>query len=250
MFGGGLGSSMGDMMSSSGFNIWENKYKSQFMLYSHNNDLLFLIGIKFSEFNFMKRVASYNKGNKFSTPYPNETYNNYSDIEKALSMKYLPLPENIRNFSYCCKTKDVNPKYFIIDYPAYNFKYTNHRFLMIENEILKELKIKNFLRCKDGGTTKIIVIDEDGNEHVFFSPTPLSQTQKHKKYDDIELIDATEVEKIKLLKILNMDLINSNTNDSRYYLDKTTNIDWEEATNTVKERINNGVEKIRNSKWQ
>ena len=208
MIGGGLGSGRGDMKQAAGKNVWEDKDKAPFTIYSHNKNLIFLIGRTdwTTEFNFMEKVASYDKGNKFNRPYPNETFVNFKEIEKALSMKYLKIPESIRKIEYCYKTKDATPKYFVVDYPAYNFKYDNHRFFVIENEIVKEFVIKNFVRYRDGGTTIITITDENGFEHKFFSPTSLPEKILCEKWDDIELIETTEKEKVELAKLLNLNL--------------------------------------------
>lgn len=209
MIGGGFGSGRGDMLVATGKNVWkDDDDNSRITIYSQNNDLILLMGESdcVPEFNFMKRVASYDKGNPFNRPYPNETFVNYSDIEKALSMKYLKLPENIRNIEYCYKTKDVNPKYFIVDYPAYNFQYNNHRFFIIENYIVIEYKITNFVRYKDGGTTIITVIDEIGNEHKFFSPTSLPEKTLCEKFDEYELVEVLGKEKKEIVKLLKNDI--------------------------------------------
>jgi len=211
MIDGGFGSGRGDMKKATGKNVWEDKHKSPFTIYSHNKNLIFLIGRTdwTPEFNFMQKVASYDKGNKFNhpyPPYPNETFVNYEEIERALSMKYLKIPESIRHIEYCYKTKDETPTYFVVDYPAYNFKYDNHRFFVIKNEVTEEFEIKNFMRYRDGGTTIITVIDENGNEHKFFSPTSLPTKTLCEKWDEIELIEVTEIEKIELAKLLNLDL--------------------------------------------
>jgi len=205
MGGDGFGSGRGDMKKETGKNVWENQYKEPFTIYSHNDNLILLIGKTdyTPEFNFMTRVASYNKGNPYNSPYPNETFVNYDEIEKALSMKYLKIPETIRKIEYCYKTKDEIPKYFVIDYPAYNYRYDNHRFFMIENNVLREFEIKDFTRYRDGGTTIITVIDENNNEHKFFYPTLLPTKTLCEKWDDIELIEVDETEKIKIIKFLN-----------------------------------------------
>lgn len=208
MIGGGYGSGRGNMTQSDGKNVWEDKHKAPFKVYSHNNDLIFLIGrVDWTpEFNFMKKVASYDKGNPFSHSYPNETLINFEEIEKALSMKYLKIPENIRKIQYSCKTKDENPKYFLVDNPAYNFKYDNHRFFVIENEIIKEFKITNFVRYRDGGTTIITVSDESGIEHKFFSPSSFSEKTLYEKWDETELIPISKNEKQKLVELLKLNL--------------------------------------------
>jgi hypothetical protein len=208
MIGGGFGSGRGYMKVADGKNVWEDKNKAPFRIYSHNKDLLFIIGRTdwTGEFNFMTKVASYDKGNPFNHPYPNETFVNFKEIEKALSMKYLKIPESIRKIEYCYKTKDTTPKYFVVDYPAYNFKYDNHRFFVIENEHIKEFGIKNFVRYKDGGTTIITVTDENGIEHKFFSPTSLPEKTLCEKWDKTELIEASETEKQKLTELLNLNV--------------------------------------------
>jgi len=207
MIGGGHGGGRGDMKQANGKNVWEGKHKGPFSIYSHNKNLIFLIGRIdwMPEFNFMTKVASYNKGNPFNHPYPNETFLNYEEIEKALSMKYLKIPESVRKIEYCYKTKDETPKYFLVDYPAYNFKYDNHRFFEIENEVAKEYEIKNFDRYRDGGTTYITVVDESGIEHKFFSPTSFEKTLCE-KFDETELITTTEDEKQKLAELLKLNL--------------------------------------------
>lgn len=208
MIGGGFGSGRGDMKQADGKNVWEDKHKAPFRIYSHNKNLIFIIGRTdlTPEFNFMKKVASYDKGNPFNHPYPDEIFVNFKEIEKALSMKYLKIPESIRKIEYCYKTKDETPKYFLVDYPAYNFKYDNNRFFVIENETVKEFEIKNFVRYRDGGTTIITVNDENGNEHKFFSPTSLPKKILCEKWDETELIEASEAEKEKLSKLLKLDL--------------------------------------------
>ena len=196
------GSSRGNMVSNSGQNIWES-YKSELKIHSHDDNLVLLIGKYVTEFNFMKRVASYNKGNRFSKPYPNESFNNYSEIEKALECKYLELPMNIRTISYSYKLKGTE-KYILVDYPAYKFHYTNQRFFLIEeNNIPKQLDIINFERYRDGGTTYITVIDSEGNSHLMYSPTSFNKG-KIATYDELELIETTEEEKQMLLVLLNI----------------------------------------------
>lgn len=215
MLGGGIGSGRGDMKKSTGKNVWLDKHKMPFTVYSHKDNLIFLIGREdwLPEFNFMTKVASYYKGNPFNRPYPNETRINYNEIEKALTMKYLKIPESIRRIEYCQKTKDTTPKYFVIDYPAYNFKYDNHRFFVVENDIIDEFEIKKFVRYRDGGTTIITVVDNSGNEHKFFSPTTFQTENICKKWDDVELLETTEKEKDELAKLLNLTLVNDISDD-------------------------------------
>lgn len=208
MIGGGMGSGRGSMIESEGKNVWEDAYCMPFKIYSHDNNLVLIMKGGISEFNFMTKVACYDKGNPFNHPYPNETFVNSSEIEKALSIKYLKIPEDIRKVEYCYKTKDVIPKYYLIDYPAYNFKYENHRLFVIENDTVKQFEIKNFLRFRDGGTTIVNLLDENGIEHKFFSPQKMFPTEKELSttFDDVELIEATEFEKANLVSLLGLEL--------------------------------------------
>ena len=187
MLDGGMGSSHGNMMTAHGKNVW-GEFEKNFTIHSHDENLILVLDdIKFS---FMKKVASYDKGNPFCHPYPNETFVNYEEIKKALSMNFLKLPDNIRHVGYVFRTEDVS-KYFIVDYPAYNFKYDNQRFRVVENSVVKEYPIKNFVRYRDGGTTIITIIDENGIEHKLFSPQRMFDNGKNlkPKFDEIELIE-------------------------------------------------------------
>ncbi len=208
MVDGGIGYSRGNMRQFSGKNIWKAQNEAPLTIYSHDKNLILLMGRTDwnPEFNFMEKVASYDKGNPYNKPYPNETFVNFEEIEKSLSLKYLKIPESIRKIEYCYKTKDSTPKYFVVDYPAYNFNYNNHRFFVIENEAIEEFKIKNFVRAKDGGTTIITVMDESGTEHKFFSPTSLPEKSLCEKWDETELVAVSKEEKQKLVELLKLDL--------------------------------------------
>jgi hypothetical protein len=202
---GGCRSGRGDMQYSSFKNVLAENYRKNYNFFSFGQTAM-LYAKDSREFNFMTKVASYDKGNPYNRPYPNETFVNYKEIKDALSFKYLRIPDSIREIGYCYKTKGENPKYFLIDYPAYNFNYTNHRFFVIENETVKEFKIQNFVRYRDGGTTIINVLDENEIEHKFFSPTRLPEKKLCEKWDEIELIEVTEPEKQKLVELLKLDL--------------------------------------------
>jgi hypothetical protein len=205
IMGGGMGSGRGNMTISSGKNVWEERdYKQKISILRHADNLLLSMGESIPEFNFMKKIAEYDKGNKFSQSYPNEKFDNYDEIQKIIfNSRYLKIPEDIRSISYCFKTKDKS-KYFLVDCPAYNFKYDNHRFFVIENKIPKQYTIKGFDRYRDGGTTFITVTDENGKDHVFFSPT-FAAKDLCEKWDDTELIKVTKNEEAKLVKLLNID---------------------------------------------
>lgn len=206
MVDGGFGSSHGDMMQSSGKNVWDDQDQT-FSIYSHGQNLILILGsCGVPKFNFMTKVADYNIGNPYDHPYPNETFTNFCEIEKTLEMQYVKIPESIRQIAYLYKTKDISPKFFIVDFPAYNFQYTTHRFRVIENERVKEYEVKSFVRHRDGGTTIITVLDESQKEHKFFSPTSLPTKTLVEKWDDIELVEVTVEEKQKIVELLQLEL--------------------------------------------
>jgi len=205
MIEGGFGNSRGDMKIGVGRNVWETfKCSKPFTIYSDKDNLLFLKHNS-SELNFMTKVASYNKGNPFDHPYPNETFFNYEEIEKALSLKYLKLPDT-RSIVYCYKTNTETPKYFIVDCPAYKFRYDQFKFFVVENNSVKEYEIDKFTRYRDGGTTIITVIDENGKMNKFFVPTPMSAKNLCKTWNDDMLIEVTNEEKSKLIELLSSTL--------------------------------------------
>jgi hypothetical protein len=203
MDGGGHGSGRGNMITASGKNAWETKYKQSFKVMYHSPQLLLMIGD--FEFNFMQKIAGYDKGNPFNANYPQVTSMNADEIERVLRMKYLKLPESVRVIEYVFKTKDEKPKYFIADYPAYNFKYDNHRLRMIQEDVVTDLVIDKFVRYKDGGTT--IITTKDGNK--LFAPQTMFPTEDKliPKWNDIELVEVEdEAERNYVIEPLKMNL--------------------------------------------
>lgn len=187
-------------------NVFAESFRRNYEFFSFGENAM-LYAKDLNEFNFMKKVAAYDKGNPFNHPYPNETFLNYPEIVDALKMKYLKLPQSIRTIQYLYKTKDeFYPIFIVIDCPAYNFQYKNHRFRIIQGEIVREYKITNFQRFKDGGTTIITVLDENNIEHKFFSPTSLPQKVLCEKWDDEELIEVTDDERKKIIELLQIEL--------------------------------------------
>lgn len=208
MHNGGFGSGRGSMTVASGKNVHGTEYKKSFTIHSHDRFLMLSIGDKdlLPEFNFMTKVASYDKGNPFCHPYPNETSLNISELEKVLELKYLKIPENIRKIQYCFKTTDENPEYFLVDFPLYNLRYSNHRFFAIQNNVSIEYKIKDFQRFRDGGTTIMTVIDDKGIEHKFFTPQRMNKNSLCEKWDETELVPVSDEEQEMLVKLLGLEL--------------------------------------------
>lgn len=210
MVDGGFGSGRGNMTKAIGENPWEdNKYDKPLTVYTFDKNLMIIFGREDwgREFEFMSKVASYDKGNPYNHPYPNETFFNYKEIEEALKLKFLKIPEDIRNIEYCYKTTEEVPTFFVVDHPKYNFKYDNHRFRSITGNKISEYQIKNFQRFRDGGTTIITVTDSLNIDHEFFSPTSLPKKVLCEKWDDIELVEASDEEKQIIIDMLNLKVI-------------------------------------------
>lgn len=188
MVGGG-GGSWGDIEKRNGTNVWENKYKAPFSLCVHGENMLYFVGKEIEcNFNFLKKVAS------------TKTHLNVDQIEITLSRRYLKIPVSVRKVMYTLKTNEDNPKYILVDYPAYNFKYENIRLFVIDNEGVKELKNVNCVRY---GNTFIIYLDDNGTEHIFVSPCG----DEPSKLDDINLIATSDNERQNLITLLGLDVV-------------------------------------------
>lgn len=203
---GGYGGGRGEMKSREFTNVLsENNYKKH-TFYSFGQTAMLKSSI--IDFHFLTKVGSYDKGNLNDT-FCHETKINYDEIQKALSLKYQKIPDSIRKIAYCFKTKELIPQYILIDYPAYNISYENHRFYIIKNKVAKELKIMEFLRQRDGGTTIITVIDEFGELLKFFSPTKFPEKTLIEKYDNMELSEVTDDERNSLIELLKLEIAES-----------------------------------------
>lgn len=176
LFGAGMGSGRGNMMKSSGRNVWGRKYHKKIQVLSQDPQLLYIDDEFNSNFNFMTLIARKGKPEN-SFLYRDRTggaFFNESEFEKLSNEKYLKIPEDVRTIEYLYKTTGlVNNLTFCIHYPTYNFGYNNQVFNVIDKDSVKEYKVINFIRYKDGGTTIITVEDDKGEKHKFFSPTRL-----------------------------------------------------------------------------
>jgi hypothetical protein len=95
--------------------------------------------------------------------------------------------------------------YIIVDFPTYNFKYNSHNFYVIDNGKTEKMQITAFDRYRDGGTTYIKVVDSEGKEHVFFSPTKMGNGTKVPTWDDKELIEIPYEDLRVITKILGIE---------------------------------------------
>lgn len=243
MVGGGHGSGRGTMITASGQNVWETKYKMDFKVMYHSPQLLLMIGDVLPEYNFMEKIAGYDKGNPFNANYPQVTSVNMNEVERVLSMKYLKLPSSVRVMEYIFKTKEEKPRYFCTDYPAYNFNYDNHRLRVIEGDVITDLVIDKFVRYRDGGTT--IITTKDG--HKLFSPQTMFPVEGEltPKWDDIELVAVEdEAERGRIIGLLKIDLAPSreDKNEPRYN-EKELQMAFDDAVEITESRLSTDTTK-------
>ncbi len=204
---GGYSGGRGEMRQCDFKDVLSDSYNKNCEFYRFEQNAM--LKMNSFDFHFLTKIGSYDKGNPYNKPYSNETKINYDEIQKALSLKYQKIPDSIRKIAYCFKTKELIPQYILIDYPAYNISYENHRFYIIKNKVARELKIMEFLRQRDGGTTIITVIDEFGELHKFFSPTKFPEKALVEKYDNMELSEVTDDERNSLIELLKLEIAES-----------------------------------------
>ncbi len=207
--GGGFGSGRGIVTYASGENVWNPKYSSA-VSYKKCYPYLCLT-IQLDEFNFLSAIGAYKKqGNDIIEP--------VGDIANVIqiisSHRYLKLPESIRKIQYVFKfsvpdSNEIN--YLLVDYPAYNFQYSNHRcfFLKANNgAVTKNLQfiITDFKRARDGGSTwiKMQSIDSDNRmyEYMLFSPSKLGMAVgevRKATLNELELDENVSPEEIDML---------------------------------------------------
>jgi hypothetical protein len=192
---GGSGGGNGSMTHGGGKNVWKDlKYGNQKVSYfKHDTNLLLSFGEFNSSFNFLTLM-----GRTCSNTYEYKHSNAQSSfglglIKNVLSCDYLKIPQDVRNIAYACKLEKEN-SYILVDYPAYNFGYMSHDFYFCENGIFEKMKVTNFSRARDGGSTWITLKDKNNVEHEFFYPTSFS-TDKDATWDDKKIINIKETEK-------------------------------------------------------
>lgn len=226
---GGGSSSQGSMESTSVQNIWEVDYKNEVKIKIVDSNLFLSVGkgTYESAFNFMTLVARFSEKEFYNRDSELPSTFNVEEINQALSKKYLKIPDSIRKIQYLMKLQlpsydlkevgkvelELNKKqvmYFVVDYPAYNFNYTNHRFRIIRGKSVEECEVKDFVRYRDGGTTIITVIDSKGKEHRFFSPTNLCDPKDRENATwDLQILNenVSKEEREKIISLLDIDLV-------------------------------------------
>jgi hypothetical protein len=228
LYSGGS-SSQGSMESISVKDIWEADYKNEVKIKIADSNLFLGVGkgTYESAFNFMTLVGRFSENEYYFRDSEFPSTFNVEEIDQALSKKYIKIPDSIRKIQYLMKLQlpsydlkevdklelELNKKqviYFVVDYPAYNFNYTNHRFRIVRGKSVEECEVKDFVRYRDGGTTIITVIDSKGKEHTFFSPTNLwdPKDKKNSTWDKQILVEnVSKEEREKIVSLLDIDVV-------------------------------------------
>ena len=211
------------MVKSAGINIWEREYANYVSYQKCYPKMILQIGRIGIDFDFLECRGRYFDNLKLNNdPYCNpflaqlEKYPN-EEIKKVIfSAKYLKLPDSARKIEYIFKYgREGNEIYVVIDYPAFNFKYDNHRFFFVDFKggTATEATIKSFQRFRDGGTTIIEVETKERTEYRLISPQTMfpnnsqNPTLTGSGVIDTELItDISDEEITVLIKILDLQI--------------------------------------------
>lgn len=208
---GGISNSRGSMGKGSLLNPWADKYRRRMSLFIHDGYMLITFGEHSSEMNFLRlearksAIASNFRHSAFPSNFGHEI------LKNAMSKDYLKLPMDVRTITYAHKVINENV-YIIVDYPTYGFTYDSHAFHVIDNGKMEKMQVTGFDRYKDGGTTYIRVVDTEGKEHTFFSPTKLGNHTKVPTWDGKELIEIPQDELNVITKILGIEIYQEDEN--------------------------------------
>lgn len=135
---------------------------------------------------FFKKVAYQNDPKHTYTNSPVDFGQRY--INAMLNSQYAGLP-NRREISYCYETE--NGRLILVDHSATKYTYKGMRCWYGLRGSMKEVKIENFGRYRDGGTTHF-EFEADGETHKFFVPTRLGQNREGAKkatFDEKEMVE-------------------------------------------------------------
>ena len=203
---GGFGTSRGSMMEGGGEDvigeiinplIRRGKHFVQYIgVNVHETEMFLQFGWNEGEFNFLRRIAAANMA-KYDNFVSGE--NNDALIEEALGRKYIKIPD-FRKIEYAFMTVDEN--FILTDRSVHNYQYETLRCWFGNSSGMKEGKIKNFGRARDGGSTKFqVVIEEDKETHDFYSPTPFNPELKA-TWDGKEIIPIDITRQEELIQVL------------------------------------------------
>ena len=128
--------------------------------------------------------------------------------EDVLDQEYIKIPE-FREIAYAFHSTEL-AKYLIVDQSKYNFQYETMRLFFGDvKDGFHILKIEDFARYRDGGTT-IFKFSHEGKEYEFFNPSPLKQDNSPTTLNDMKLVEIPESTKIQFIKDMNILYLNKN----------------------------------------
>lgn len=121
------------------------------------------------------------------------------ELEAKLRDKKMPvagLPKDVYRTEYLLKEKGSN-RHIYVEAPEYDFSYDGFRLYVGEPGKMTQLKIKDVVRFRDGGTTTITTVDGQ----KLYVPTPAKPELSPKWNDLYELEAARDDFDLKTLKI-------------------------------------------------
>ena len=169
-----LGNPIGDLIN--GF-YYEGKLSPEkFTLYQTDETTMIDLGV--SDFIFLNKVAE--RINPLHGRSLDSIEGNESVINEMFSKNYVKIP-NLRRIAYSCSA--ANGDEIIVDQSAYNFTYEDMRawYRKGYQREFTEVKIENFVRYRDGGTTMFNF--EHHGKHEFFYPSRLGENSRRATLD-------------------------------------------------------------------
>lgn len=175
-----LGNPIGDLIN--GFYFDGKLSPEKFTLYTTDENAMIDLGV--SDFIFLEKVA------ERINPLHGRSLDNVEGsgiILDEMTAKYYAKIPDLRRVAYHCISQ--NDDEIIVDQSAHNFTYEGMRawYRKGYQNTFTEVKIENFVRYRDGGTT-LFNFEYHGN-HESFYPSRLGESDRKAMLDEIILND-------------------------------------------------------------
>ena len=173
--------------------------KENIEIYKQENDCM----LKFSgsSFNFLSRIAYSLDINKYEDV--DKRILNQASIDEIYNREYVAIPD-LKRIEYGIETP--KGEYFIVVASAYNYSYNLKAYLGYSSSQMQEVKIINFQRFRDGGTTKFDIEIDGIIHHHFHSPVNLGKEKPPIQWDGNECSNLGEETLKGLAEVLNIPL--------------------------------------------